>query len=116
MKRGSPSTWLGGVALALFLMTQYALWFGQGGVVALLRRERHLAALAAGNARLLKRDEALTAEVESLKSGRAAIEAQARSGLGMIKKGETFYEIIPGSPPPLRTARVFRDQQLAARG
>lgn len=108
--------WIGPLAVVLFVLTQYALWFGQGGVVALMHRERHIHRLARGNATLLKTDEELTAEVKSLKHGRAAIEAQARSGLGMVKKGETFYEIVPGSPPATQTARVFRNQQLAARG
>ena len=108
--------WIGPLAVVLFALTQYALWFGQGGVIALMHRERHIHALAHANATLLKTDEQLAAEVKSLRHGRAAIEAQARSGLGMVKKGETFYEIVPGSPPATQTARVFRNQQLAARG
>ncbi len=102
--------------VVLFGLTQYALWFGSGGVVALMHREQHIRTLRRGNAALLKTDEELAAEVKSLQHGRAAIEAKARSGLGMVKKGETFYEIVPGRPPTTRTARVFRDQQLAARG
>jgi len=109
--------WVGPIAVVLCLLTQYAFWFGRGGVVAFIHREHHIHALKAGNAELLKTDEALAAEVKSLQTGRAAIEARARAGLGMIKKGETFYEIIPGSPPATHTAEsVFRDQQLAARG
>ncbi|MHB8252247.1 MAG: septum formation initiator family protein [Acidiferrobacter sp.] len=112
MKKG-----IGLLAVVLCLLTQYAFWFGQGGVVAFVHRERHIQALKTGNAALLKTDEQLAADVRSLKSGRAAIEARARSGLGMVKKGETFYEIIPGSPPNTHTAEsIFRDQQLAARG
>lgn len=85
--------------------------------MAFVRREHHVEALNRGNAQLLKSDEELAAEVTSLETGRAAIEAHARSGLGMVKKGETFYEIIPGSPPATQTAAsVFRNQQLAARG
>jgi len=105
------------LVLGLLLMTQYALWFGRGGVVAYLHRERHITALKDRDAALLKTDEMLTAEVHSLQIGTKAIEAHARSGLGMIKKGETFYEIIPGHPPATKTAEtVFTDQQLAARG
>lgn len=111
--------WIGPLALVFFLLTQYALWFGQGGVVAYLHRERHIDSLESHNAALLKTDETLNAEVQSLQVGHAAIEAKARSGLGMIQKGETFFEVIPGSPPPPLTQaaeRVFHDQQLAARG
>jgi cell division protein FtsB len=48
----------------------------------------------------------LQAEVEDLKSGLAAIEELARNELGMIKEGETFFQVIQRSkatgktPPP----------------
>ncbi len=108
---------LGITVVALCALTQAALWFGHGGVVALWHREHHIEALKQGNAHLLKTDERLTAEIRSLEHGEAAIQGYARAGLGMVKKGETFYEIIPGRPPVhKRVARVFRNQQLAARG
>ena len=43
---------------------------------------------------LVKRNDALEAELEDLKQGSAAIEELARSELGLIKEGETFYRII----------------------
>ncbi|MEW8431464.1 MAG: cell division protein FtsB, partial [gamma proteobacterium symbiont of Ctena orbiculata] len=36
-------------------------------------------------------------EVEDLRSGQTAIEERARSELGMIKEGETFYQVIAPS-------------------
>jgi cell division protein FtsB len=51
------------------------------------------------NARLQHRNDALSAEVEDLKSGEAAIEDRARSELGMIKPGETFYRVVEPAPP-----------------
>ena len=48
----------------------------------------------AENGQLRQRNEALAAEVEDLKSGEAAIEERARSELGMVKPGETFYRVI----------------------
>ncbi|MDA8390001.1 MAG: septum formation initiator family protein [Gammaproteobacteria bacterium] len=109
--------WLGFAVIACVVVAQYTLWFGRGGVVALIRREHHIHTLQTRTAKLLKKDEALAAEVKSLQSGTAALEAQARSGLGMIRKGETFYEVISGSPPPVHTASwIARYQELAARG
>ena len=87
--------------LALLAWLQYRLWFGEGG-------ERQVAALQAqvqqqarDNAGLKQRNEALAAEVEDLKSGEAAAEERARSELGMIKPGETFYRVVePDNHPP----------------
>lgn len=46
------------------------------------------------NARLIARNEALSAEVMDLKQGEAALEERARTELGMIKPGETFYRVV----------------------
>ena len=46
------------------------------------------------NQRLKERNLSLTAEVFNLKQGNEAIEEIARSEMGMIKDGETFYQII----------------------
>ena len=40
------------------------------------------------------------AEVDDLKSGRAAVEERARSELGMIKPGETLYRTVEPAPAP----------------
>jgi cell division protein FtsB len=47
---------------------------------------------------LKKRNETLSAEVDDLKHGDEAIEERARSELGLIKPGETFYQVVePGT-------------------
>jgi len=84
--------------LALLAWLQYRLWFGNGG-------EREVAALQAqvhrqarDNAGLRQRNDALAAEVQDLKSGEAAVEERARSELGMIRPGETFYRVVESQP------------------
>lgn len=46
------------------------------------------------NQRLYERNDVLAAEVEDLKSGYDAIEERARMELGMIRQGETFFQVI----------------------
>jgi cell division protein FtsB len=49
---------------------------------------------------LQERNAALEAEVQDLKQGLEAVEERARSELGMIKKDETFFQIIEKKPQP----------------
>ena len=86
------------VLLALLLLLQYPLWFGSSSVVTLWRLEREVAAQKTENARLRERNAALEAEVLDLKNGLAAIEERARSELGMVKKGETFFQTTEARP------------------
>lgn len=84
--------------VGLLVVLQYPLWFGSGGVLALWRLNREIAAQKADNLGLKERNAALAAEVNDLKQGYEAIEERARSELGMIKKGETFYQVIDLQP------------------
>lgn len=85
------------VALLVFL--QMRLWFGEGGSRSVADLQQKVEAQARENGGLKQRNDALAAEVEDLKSGEAAVEDRARSELGMIKPGETFYRVVePHSP------------------
>jgi cell division protein FtsB len=84
--------------VGLLVVLQYPLWFGSGGVLALWRLNREIAAQQADNLGLKERNAALAAEVNDLKQGYEAIEERARSELGMVKKGETFYQVIDTRP------------------
>ena len=46
------------------------------------------------NEALKERNDSLAAEVLDLKQGLDAIEERARSEMGMIKKDETFYQLV----------------------
>jgi len=90
------------VLIALLAWLQYRLWFGNGGAREVAALEAQVAQQARQNEGLRERNEALAAEVADLKSGEAAIEERARSELGMIKPGETFYRVVERTPPPAR--------------
>jgi cell division protein FtsB len=90
---------------ALLAFLQYKLWLGSGGQREGAALRAQVARQEAENLRLQQRNEALKAEVEDLKSGEAAVEERARSELGMVKPGETFYRVIEdGNPPPAAPA------------
>ena len=83
----------------LLLLLQYRLWVGDGSLAEVWRLYQQVEAQRAENQRLLERNQALEAEVEDLKRGLDAIEERAREDLGMIRDGETFYQIIDETAP-----------------
>lgn len=88
------------ILLLLLGLLQYQLWIGEGSVPGALQLSRTLGAQRMENARLAQRNQALAAEVRDLKKGHAAIEERARTGLGMIKRGETFYQVVEEPAKP----------------
>ena len=80
--------------VALFLILQYRLWGDPQGVRRLMHLNERVADQTAANRQLYERNEVLAADVEDLKSGFDAIEERARMELGMIRQGETFFQVI----------------------
>jgi cell division protein FtsB len=83
--------------LGLLLALQYPLWFGNGGVLDIRALKQEIAAQREENARLKERNRTLAAEVVDLKQGLETVEQRARAELGMIKKSETFFQVV--DPP-----------------
>jgi cell division protein FtsB len=83
-----------GLLLVLFLLLQYTLWISEDGLRELWRLNRSIEQQRQENRILSERNQVLGAEVRDLKSGLDALEERARSELGMIKKDETFFQII----------------------
>jgi cell division protein FtsB len=87
------------LALVLLLCgLQAKLWWGEGGWREAKLLQQKVNQQRVENEKLKQRNDALTAEVEDLKSGEAAVEERARSELGMIKPGETFYRVVEPRP------------------
>ena len=76
-------------------MLQYKLWLGDDSRRELKEVEKDVASQLSVNEELSQRNEALEVEVLDLKNGLEAVEERARSELGMIEDGETFYLIVP---------------------
>lgn len=80
--------------LLMLVALQYALWAGKHNIRDLVFLQDQLTQLEEGNKSLLERNDELHAEVNNIKYRTSAIEARARSELGFIKKGETFFHIV----------------------
>ena len=83
------------ILFLLLIFMQIGLWFGSHGVFQLWSLQSNIEQERENNRKLMQRNEQLHAEVQELKGGREALEERARSQLGFIKEGETFYRVIP---------------------
>ncbi len=86
--------WLVLLLVFLLVLLQYRLWVGDGSLAEVWDLYQQVEIQKQENQRLRERNQALEAEVQDLKQGLEAIEERAREELGMIKEGETFYQII----------------------
>ncbi|TAN76378.1 MAG: cell division protein FtsB [Gallionella sp.] len=80
------------ILAALLLLLQYPLWLGKGGWLKVWDLNRQVEAQRQANQQIRARNTLLDAEVRDLKQGTEAIEERARSELGMIKRGEMFFQ------------------------
>jgi len=86
------------ILLILVALLQHKAWFSDVGHVAAEGLRAQLRDEATRADAMADRNRRLTAEVMALKRGAqdgyAAVEARARSDLGMIRQGETYY-LVP---------------------
>lgn len=80
--------------LLLLVYLQYRLWFAEDSLLDMWELQQEVELQAAENTRLRERNAALAAEVRDLQQGLDAIEEHAREDLGMVKEGETFYQVV----------------------
>ena len=78
----------------MFIILQYQLWLGEDSVRVLNNLDLELEAQIQLNSQLAERNRLLEIEVYDLKNGLEAVEERARSELGMIAEGETFFMVI----------------------
>lgn len=98
----SRPTWFATCALALLvvllLALQVRLWVGKASLAEVSELSVRVTERQAEIEQLREQNALLEAEVRTLKLGPESLEARARSELGMIRKGETFFQLVPGKP------------------
>lgn len=80
------------LVLVLFGL-QYRLWVGEGSLAQVTELKQQISEQRGENERLQERNRVLEAEVMELKKGMETVEERARHELGMVKDGETLYQL-----------------------
>lgn len=91
--------WFWLILFSLAILLQYRLWFGEPSLPQVWNLKDQIEEQKRHNQVLLERNTQLEAEVRDLKQGLSALEERARSEMGMIVKGETFYQVVKPLPP-----------------
>ena len=86
------------VFIGMLICLQYAFWAGNQNVIDLYRLNLQVDDARIENRELHDRNDRLHEDVIDIKSRLGAIESQARFDLGLIKTGETYYQIVRSEP------------------
>jgi cell division protein FtsB len=82
------------IIILLIALLQYRLWFSNDGIEQIQHDQLMLADLKKQVEEKRERNAALYAEVEDLRKGQESLEERARNELGMIRAGETFFQVL----------------------
>ncbi|MAW32118.1 MAG: cell division protein FtsB [Alteromonadaceae bacterium] len=82
------------VLLGLFVLLQYRLWFGDGGIRERQTLEAQVQEGETSNRVLRERNDALAQQVLELQEGSEMLEAVAREELGLVREGEEFILFV----------------------
>ena len=91
--------WLLSVLLLILAVLQYRLWFAEGSLAEQRRLELQVEEQTRINNQLLERNAVVEREVLELQTGNKGVEQRAREQLGLVCKGETFYQVVEDPPP-----------------
>ena len=83
------------IMLGLIVLLQYRLWFGKHSIPDYRQMKQQVDWQYQQNEKLMQRNQLLKADIHDLSSGMEALEERARTELGLIRDGETFYRILP---------------------
>ncbi len=94
------------IVLSLLLVS---LWIGHGSYPEIWKLEQDIKKQKQMNNLQEEKNRQIEAELEDAREGYAAVEERARSELGMIKKKETFFEIILKPDPQKKKKPIVSD-------
>jgi cell division protein FtsB len=86
--------WIALILLVILIGLQLKLWSGAGSMRDVDALRVSVKKQAEENTRLTQRNQSVRADVVDLKHGDQAVEARARTELGLIKSGEVFYQVV----------------------
>lgn len=89
--------WLALALLLVLLLLQARLWLAEGSLAEQHRLQAEILRQQQVNDALRLRNEHLEHEVLELQQGLETVEERARRDLGMIRDGETYYQVV--EPP-----------------
>lgn len=76
------------------LFLQPRLWTGEGSISELFRFRKTIQQHQNEIASLKERNQQLLDQIKNIKANPEAVEEHARYKLGMIKQGETYYQVV----------------------
>ncbi len=83
-----------GVLVLLLVVLQYRLWIAEGSLAEQQRLKGQVQEFTEVNGELRERNSVLEREVLELQSGKQGIEQRAREQLGLVREGETYYQLL----------------------
>lgn len=89
--------------LAVLAVLLFRFWFSESGWFAVRELEANVEAQTRQTAALAQRNRVLAAEVMTMKEGNEIVESRARTDLGMVAEGETFYVVVDPSESDTQT-------------
>lgn len=86
--------WLWSVMAIMIVCLQVRLWVGEGSFAQVWQLSQQIEAQEADNSKLSARNDRLLAEVRNLRQAEGALEERARTNMGLIREGETFFLVV----------------------
>lgn len=80
--------------VVILCLLEYRFWLSNDSVIQVMKLKKTLRAQHNENLALQQRNELISSRINNLKKSPAAIEEQARYELGMIKRGEKYYQVV----------------------